>query len=154
MSRKLKSYDFTQPSSLTMADKAVYPWDEWFDGDIWELTAGEDFQGHPLMMERIIRTRATGKHARVSLRHIPMNGEPWGKIVLQRTDVQGPEQVKRQSTAQKRAATRAANKNGNGSKAPAKAVTKLAPAKKVAKANGERIVSKRPAKKATVGAAL
>ena len=150
MAHKLKSYDFTQSSSLTMSDKAVYPWDEWFDGDIWEITAGEDFQGHPLMMERIIRTRATGKKARVSMRHVPMNGEPWGKIVLQRTDVAGPEQAKRQSAAQKRAATRKANKANGNDKPPAAPTRKLVTAKKVGGANGR--VSKRPSKKAALAA--
>ena len=24
-----------------------YPWDEWFDGSVWELTPGEDFKGKP-----------------------------------------------------------------------------------------------------------
>ena len=78
MATKLKTFDFSQPSRLTTSDKATYPWDEWLDGDIWELTSGKDFDGHPLMMERIIRTRATGRHAKINLRHIPMNGEQWG----------------------------------------------------------------------------
>ena len=140
MAIKLKTFDFTAPSSLTMSDKAVYPWDEWFDGDIWQITAGEDFQGHPLMMERIVRTRATGKHAKVSLRHVPMNGEPWGKIVLQRTDIVGPEAAKRQSKREKTAATRAAN---------ATKTAKLVPARKIS--NG-KTPSKRPAKKIAAAA--
>jgi hypothetical protein len=27
--------------------QSVYPWDEWFDGSVWELTPGEDFVGRP-----------------------------------------------------------------------------------------------------------
>ena len=137
MATKLKSYDFSTPSELTMADKAVYPWEEWFDGDIWEIEYEKDFQGHPLMMERIIRTRATGKHARVRMRHVPVNGQPWGKIVLQRTDITGPEETKRATRKQKSAATRAAN-----------AKTKATPIKKAAaKANGKpsKRLAKQPA---------
>lgn len=108
MATKLKTFDFDQPSTLTTTDKATYPWEEWFDGDIWEITGGEDFQTHPLMMERIIRTRATGRSAKVRLRHVAMNGDPWGKIVVQRTDITGPQEAKRAAAAEKRAATRAA----------------------------------------------
>ena len=111
MATKLKSFDWTSPSTLTTSEKATYPWEDWFDGDIWQLTQDEDFDGHPLMMERIIRTRATGRKAKVHLRHVPRNGEQWGTIVLQRWDITGPNESKRAATSEKRAATRAA-KNG------------------------------------------
>lgn len=29
--------------ALVPAARNVYPWDEWFDGDVWELAQGEDF---------------------------------------------------------------------------------------------------------------
>jgi hypothetical protein len=112
MATKLKTFDFEQPSTLTTTDKATYPWEQWFDGDIWKLRWEEDFHTHPLMMERIIRTRATGRGAKVRLRHVPMNGDPWGEIVVQRTDQVGPEEAKREARKTKSAATRAANKNG------------------------------------------
>ena len=64
MARKLSSFDFSQKSTITPPDSSRrYPWDEWLDGDIWELTFGEDFDMHPLMMERIIRTRSTNRKA-------------------------------------------------------------------------------------------
>lgn len=155
MATKLPTFDFSTPSALTTADKAVYPWDEWFDGDIWELTEGEDFQGHPLMMERIIRTRATGKRAKVSLRHVALNGEPWGKIVLQRTDITGPNEAKRTAKREKAAATRAANaaaKNGtkpNG-KAPAKKVAaKTTVAKRATAKMAAPVTPAKPTKRAT-----
>jgi hypothetical protein len=119
MATKLKTFDFSVPSKLTTSEKATYPWDEWLDGDIWQLTSGEDFDGHPLMMERIIRTRATGRRAKINLRHVPMNGEPWGIIVVQRNDVQGPNAAKKAETAAKRAATKAANGNGTAEAARA-----------------------------------
>jgi|SRR5215467_4767655 len=152
MATRLKTYDFTKVSRLTTADKATYPWDDWFDGDIWELKQGDDFDGHPLMMERIIRTRATGKQAKITMRHVPVNGDQWGTIILQRTDVIGPTEAKRRATTEKRAATRAekGKKDAEVTKArtprkpsvkKAGAVTK-APPKPVSKQ-----VSKRPSKK-------
>ena len=44
MANKIKTFDFDQPSTLTTTDKATYPWDKWFDGDIWESTYDEDFR--------------------------------------------------------------------------------------------------------------
>lgn len=111
MATKLKSFDFTTPSPST-GEKAVYDWDEWFDGDIWALTAGEDFQGHPLMMERIIRTRATARKAKIRLRHVSQNGDQFGTIVIQRWDIEGPDALKKAARAEKAAATRAAKKAG------------------------------------------
>lgn len=127
MATKLKEFDFSTPSNLTKADeKAVYPWDDWFDGDIWQLTHGEDFDPHPLMMERIIRTRATGRKAKVKIRHLPLhaksNGnDPTGIIVMERSDVVGPEQEKheRRSAAAKRGAA-ARKKKAAPSKRPKK----------------------------------
>ena len=108
MAVKLKEFDFKSASKLTTSPKGEYPWEKWFDGDIWLLTAGEDFQGHPLMMERVIRTSATNRKAKVNMRHIAMNGDPWGQIVLQRRDVTGPTEAKRAERRVKAAATRAA----------------------------------------------
>ena len=110
MAEKLKEFDFQSASKLTTAPKGEYPWDQWFDGDIWLLTVGEDFQGHPLMMERVIRTSATNRQAKVNMRHIALNGDPWGQIVLQRRDIVGPAETKRQARKDKAAATRAAKK--------------------------------------------
>ena len=134
MATKLKTYDFSAPSKLTMSDKATYPWDEWLDGDIWQLVWGEDFDGHPLMMERIIRTRATGRRAKINLRHVPMNGEQWGIIILQRNDVVGPAALRKAEQAAKRQATKL---NGSTPKAevskaeiPSKPTVNKAPAVK------------------------
>lgn len=93
MAKILKKYNWTAkvPSSRP---KPSYPWDEWFDGRIWQLTHGADFLCHPMMMERIIRTRATNKNARVQVRHENLTGDPdnpFGGIVLQRTDINQPE---------------------------------------------------------------
>ena len=109
MATRLKAFDFNQPSELTTSEKANYPWEDWFDGDIWQITQGEDFETHPLMMERIIRTRASAptRKAKVRVKHQPLNGDPWGIIVLQRTDIDGPNEIKRKEAAAKRAAKKA-----------------------------------------------
>lgn len=140
MAEKLKEFDFKSASKLTVSAKGEYPWEEWFDGDVWLLTAGEDFQGHPLMMERVIRTSATNRKAKVNMRHIAMNGDPWGQIVLQRNDVVGPTETKRQERKAKAAATRAA-KAKPPSKAAARIDAKLS-------AEAPKRPSKRPAKPA------
>ena len=122
MATRLKEFDFTKVSRLTTAPKGEYPWHEWFDGDIWELSPEEDFQGHPLMMERIIRTSATNRKAKVRVRHIPVNGDPWGHLIVQRYDIEGPSETKRKSRKEKVAATRAAKAAVPKSK---KSVTKI-----------------------------
>jgi hypothetical protein len=140
MATKLTKFDFSAPSNLTAAgeEKAAYPWEEWFDGDTWSLTWGEDFDPHPLMMERIIRTRATGRKARVRVRHLPLNGregsnDPTGIIVMERVDIEGPEQEKRSKRAEQsreRRATKKAPAKVNGSAVARKKVpSKKAPAR-------------------------
>ena len=174
MAEKLSKFDWTSQSKLTEGDKAVYPWDDWMDGDIWQLVYGEDFDPHPLMMERIIRTRATGRGAKVKLRHQALNGDPFGILILQRSDVIGPSELKRVETGAKRAAAKAAKqaeaekfvkdhnlrpvdvaktpKNGaakNGVKAaPAKATK--APPSKVPSKSPAKVPSRRPVKKAAL----
>ena len=113
MAEKLRSFDFTMQSAITSAEskgRNRYPWTEWFDGDIWKITQGEDFDTSPLMMERIIRTRASNKshRAKVTLRHLPaLNGDK-PAIVLQRTDVPGPAEAKKAEQKAKRLAKKAA----------------------------------------------
>ena len=110
MATKLKAFDWSKPSVLTSAEDAayVYPWTTWLDGDIWQLTKGEDFGAHPLMMERIIRTRATGRGAKVQLRHQPLGDDPsFGIIVVQRTDIKGPNELKKEEQTAKRKAKKA-----------------------------------------------
>jgi hypothetical protein len=152
MATKLKpgEFDFTKQSELTTTEKANYPWEQWLDGDVWKITEGEDFQTHPLMMERIIRTRATGRGAKVRMRHVAVNGNPWGVIVLQRTDIQGPEEQKQTARREKRAAASKNRAKVDGKKLAApKAAAKKAPAKKAtAKAAAKKAApTKRPARK-------
>ena len=46
-----------------------YPWDQWFDGQIWRLTPGVDFENHSLVIERQIRTRASARKVAVHIQH-------------------------------------------------------------------------------------
>lgn len=160
MAEKLKTFNFAAPSAITAAtDKAVYPWEEWLDGDIWQLTEGEDFNTHPLMMERIIRTRATARGAKVRLRHQPkeFNGKrgkqnPFGLIILQRTDIVGPaaqaDAGKAAEAAKAERARQRAEKKAAAEKAALETLSNagIRPTKKAVAKNGTRTVAKRPAK--------
>ncbi len=45
--------------------KAKYPWTEWFDGDAWELTRGEDFDPVSEQFGRSVYAVAQRRHIRV-----------------------------------------------------------------------------------------
>lgn len=153
MATRLRSFDFTTQSAVTSETKKGrnrYPWNEWFDGDIWKLTQGEDFDSSPLMMERVIRTRASNKSNRVkvTLRHLPTQNGESPSIVLQRTDVIGPTEAKRIEAKRQREAKRTA--------AEQEAQTTLAKAgiePKAAEPKAVKKVSKRPARKVPASAA-
>ena len=149
MAERLSSFDFTAQSAITSAEskgRNRYPWDDRFDGDIWKITRGVDFDAEPLMMERIIRTRASNKNhkAKVTLRHLPaLNGDS-PSIVLQRTDIVGPSAAKKLEQKERRQAKRMAAEQGAQETLRAAGITPSA-----TKVNGtKKTVSKRPAKKA------
>ncbi len=151
MAERLSSFDFTAQSAITSAEskgRNRYPWDDWFDGDIWKITRGVDFDADPLMMERIIRTRASNKNhkAKVTMRHLPaVNGDS-PSIVLQRTDIVGPAVAKKLEQKERRQAKRMAADQAAQETLRAAGITPAA-----TKANGvKKTVSKRPAKKAPV----
>ena len=140
MAQKLKQYDFGPQSKLTTGKKADYPWEDWFDGDIWQIQMGDDFEGNPLMMERIIRSRAVSRDAKVTLRHVGLTPESYGMgiIVFQRTDIEGPETRKRREANEKRATTRAAKKTTAATVEPvAKRVKPFVQEAPVTKVNGK-----------------
>jgi hypothetical protein len=153
MAERLRSFDFTAQSAITSAEskgRNRYPWDDWFNGDIWKITRGEDFDAEPLMMERIIRTRASNKNhrAKVTLRHLPaVNGDA-PSIVMQRTDILSP--------AEQKKAEAKARRQDKKAQAEVAAQQTLAAAGIAPKTNGTptkatgavKSVSKRPARKA------
>ena len=51
MARKVDAFPEIPTSSK-------YPWTEWFDGSVWELTHGDDFKGKPNSFKSMAKTRA------------------------------------------------------------------------------------------------
>lgn len=135
MAKTLKKYNWAAKTP-SVRPKTNYPWQDWFDGQIWKLTHGEDFQCHPLMMERIVRTRATSKQAKVQVRHEDITGDPdnpFGVLIIQRTNL-APEASnghKPVAAAAKKAPVARAAK-ATASKAAPKAAASKAPARKAA----------------------
>lgn len=78
MATILRSFDWTKTSKNKDARSKVYPWETWLDGRIWRLEAGEDFNGPPGSLERVIRTTANRRGVRVRVRV-----QDDGSIVLQ-----------------------------------------------------------------------
>jgi hypothetical protein len=69
MATRLPTYDFTVRKPRKTRSTKSYPWGLWLDGSIWQITRGEDFEPEPLMMERVLRTRAAVLHQALKLRH-------------------------------------------------------------------------------------
>lgn len=59
MAKKLSGYDWHD-------SRKIYPWDEWLDGNVWELRQGEDFDCKPVSMKTTAqaagRTRGLSVH--------------------------------------------------------------------------------------------
>jgi len=55
--------EFPEPVSQTR-----YPWEDWLDGNIWELTPGVDFKGHPATFRANAVTQANRREGRVRTR--------------------------------------------------------------------------------------
>src|SRR6188472_2551521 len=47
-----------------------YPWDEWFDGSVWELTPGEDFKGKPATFRASAVAQAERREGKVRTRKV------------------------------------------------------------------------------------
>jgi hypothetical protein len=50
--------------------QSVYPWDEWFDGSVWELTPGEDFAGQPATFRASAVAQAVRRDGKVQTRKL------------------------------------------------------------------------------------
>lgn len=50
--------------------QSVYPWDEWFDGSVWELTPGEDFVGQPATFRASAVAQAARRDGKVQTRKL------------------------------------------------------------------------------------
>jgi hypothetical protein len=51
-------------------DQSVYPWDEWLDGSVWELTPGEDFLGQPSTFRASAVAQAARRDGKVRTRKL------------------------------------------------------------------------------------
>jgi hypothetical protein len=51
-------------------NQSVYPWDEWFDGSVWELTPGEDFSGQPSTFRASAIAQAARRDGKVRTRKL------------------------------------------------------------------------------------
>jgi hypothetical protein len=51
-------------------DQSVYPWDEWFDGSVWELVQGEDFVGQPSTFRASAIAQASRRDGKVRTRKL------------------------------------------------------------------------------------
>lgn len=76
MAKTLEGFDFGRTHG-----NAVYPWADWTNGAVWEITHGVDFQVEPEVMrgQIIVRGRKNGKP---TTRIVRTEGEP-DKVVFQ-----------------------------------------------------------------------
>jgi hypothetical protein len=126
MATVLKSYDwsFVSRNSATPRSRS-YPWNEWFDGRIWQLEPGTDFDGPAVSLERVIRTSANRRNIKVRVRITED-----GNVVMQKHEDDAAERgiTKSPSLRSIKAAAAEAGVNGNGTKPVKRTVKKVAPA--------------------------
>ena len=67
---------FPEPSN------AKYPWEEWLDGRVWELTPGEDFTAKVTTLRSNAQLQAKRRGGRVHVRHLDQ-GLDAERLVLQ-----------------------------------------------------------------------
>lgn len=70
MGEVVTAFEDTSQDTPRTGRTRKYPWDLWFDGQIWKITSGVDFQITPSMMERVIRTRASRWHKAARVQHV------------------------------------------------------------------------------------
>ena len=61
MARVIDSFPATSTQSR-------YPWDQWLDGQVWELVAGEDFTSKPETIRQNAAVQATKRGGNVKTR--------------------------------------------------------------------------------------
>lgn len=90
-----------------------YPFDEWFDGNVYELVEGEDFESKRSTMATVLHTAASKRDMLIQTR-MTQDG-----LAIQARPLTEDDKKRRQSAAAKRAETKAAKAaaNGNGDEA-------------------------------------
>jgi hypothetical protein len=136
MATILRSYDWTVVSrNNKRARSRSYPWDDWFDGRIWQLEKGVDFDGPATSLERVIRTSANRRGIKVRIRIDS------GNVILQQhEDGSTLRTVTKSPSAKSIRERRAASTNGD------------APATKAPAAKAPAKTAKRPSKAAAAQA--
>jgi hypothetical protein len=61
MARKLEM------TTLPKRGNRKYPWEEWFDGSVWELRAGEDFTARPATFRTLAKQQAARRNIKVDM---------------------------------------------------------------------------------------
>jgi hypothetical protein len=56
------------------ADQSKYPWEDWLDGDIWELTQGKDFKGRATTFRSNARSQAKRRGGKLRARILRSEG--------------------------------------------------------------------------------
>jgi len=96
MAKKLDSYEFRSFGT----SGSSYPWDDWADGSIWQLTKGEDFTAKPQTVAQQAR-----KWAKANGFKVHVSAEKDGdKVVLQfvRKDAETPKPEAKETTRKSR----------------------------------------------------
>lgn len=128
MATVLKSYDWTFVSRNSATPRSrSYPWNEWFDGRIWQLEPETDFDGPPVSLERVIRTSANRRGIKV---HVRITDD--GYVIVQKHEGDVTERgITKSPSLRSIKAQREAEAavNGNGAK-PAKTAATKAPTKR------------------------
>lgn len=88
-----------------------YPFDEWFDGNVYELVEGEDFDSKRSTMATVLHTAASKRDMLIQTR-MTQDG-----LAIQARPLTKEDKKRREAAAKKRAETKAAKaaaENGNG----------------------------------------
>jgi hypothetical protein len=139
MATILPTYDWSESSKHTDKPRTrLYPWPEWLDGRIRELTKGEDFDGPAASFANVARTTANRKGIKVRVRSL---GESTVVLQAHLDDARSAPRGVTKSASQKavkeaRAAAEAGEGNG---------VAVVAPPKPVKKAVAKATVPAKPA---------
>lgn len=82
MARKLESFP-------TVASQARYPWDEWLNGDIVQLFAGEDYSAKTRTIVSTARTQAKRRGGNVRTRLLTEDDRESVVLQFRRTNTAG-----------------------------------------------------------------
>ena len=67
MAKTLKTYDRIEDSEIPAGRPKIYPWEDWFNGQIWLLSENEDYEIPTDSMMNYIRKCAMGQDFKTSV---------------------------------------------------------------------------------------